>query len=443
MSDKAVCQTSCSPVAKDSDFKFKEEPDEADSGLTNPFRTEEGDVESIVKPDNENDGLTNPHLDLDGESTEEPVQSEEEERSPSATWERTPTASEEEEKNDATMVFSVHVDPVFSIATFGTQILSGRQDDKAFLWDLKNQCEPFEISLEDSAISVGFSHDGQQFSAASMDGRLEIYENSNPPNLLHTLETGDIEWTEWHPKGEAIAAGCSDGTVWLWSTKSGKNLAVFVGQGGRCTCGKWTIDGKYLVTGHELCYVKLWNPKTGAAKLTFDPKTTVFHEATITSIDTDPNNSRLAVSCGADGTARLLSLKKGNVLQVIEHTRGKLRSGFECGCFSPFPSLTFVATADLNGHVQITDISKSRVRATIDIAEKGVSNLLWDVTEKGMLWAATLDGRIMKIDARSGEVLQTLCGHSMQILDLAFVRSPDFRGLVSCGDDTAVLIYEF
>jgi len=447
MADTAVCQTSSLEAKNGVDEITKQEPDEAVSEGTTPYVRKEGDDKLNVEPNQESVEASSPPVneEEDAKSIEEPAEPEEPGRSPSATWEKTPTPtpSEEEEQNDAAMVFAEHEEAVFSIATFGTKIVTGGQDDKAFLWDFIEQLEPYEISMEDSVVSVGFSHNGQQFSAASMDGRLVIYETSDPPRLLHTLETGDIEWTEWHPKGQAIAAGCTDGTVWVWCTKTGNNLAVFVGQGGRCTCGKWTIDGRYLVTGHELGYVKLWNPKTGTAKFTFDPKIIVFHEETITSIDTDPNNSRLAVSTSADGSARLLSLKKGNVLQVIEHSKGKVRPGIECASFSPFPTLSFLATADLDGHVHITDIGRSRLRARVDVGPAGVSTLLWDDAEKGMLWASTLEGKIVKIDARSGEIVKTLFGHSAPILDLAPANSPDFRGLVSCGDDTTALIYVF
>lgn len=447
MADTAVCQTSSLVAKNGTDAILKEKADEQVSEGTPPYVRKEGDDKSNVEPSKESAEASSPPVneEEDVKSIEEPadVKPEEADRSASATWERTPTPTEEEEKNDAAMVFSEHEEAVFSIATFGTQILTGGQDDKAFLWDFVLELEPFEISLEDSVVSVGFSHNGQQFSAASMDGRLVVYESSDPPRLLHTLESGDIEWTEWHPKGEAIAVGCTDGTVWVWCTKTGNNLAVFVGQGGRCTCGKWTIDGRYLVTGHELCYVKLWNPKTGTAKLTFDPNAIVFHEATITSIDTHPKNARLAVSTSADGSARLLSLKKGNVLQVIEHSMGRVRPGIECASFSPFSHLPFLATADLDGHVHITDINRSRLRARVDVGPAGVSILVWDDVEKGMLWASTMEGKIVKIDARSGEMVQTLYGHSMPILDLALVKSPDLRGLVSCGDDSTALIYVF
>ena len=39
----------------------------------------------------------------------------------------------------------------------------------------------------------------------------------------------DIEWAEWHSKGNAVLAGSKDGTVWMWMAHNGQCVHVFAG----------------------------------------------------------------------------------------------------------------------------------------------------------------------------------------------------------------------
>ena len=36
----------------------------------------------------------------------------------------------------------------------------------------------------------------------------------------------DEQWLSWHPKGNVLAAGCEDATVWLWNRESFQALCL-------------------------------------------------------------------------------------------------------------------------------------------------------------------------------------------------------------------------
>ena len=92
----------------------------------------------------------------------------------------------------------------------------------------------------------------------------------------------DIEWAEWHSKGNAVLAGSKDGTVWMWMAHNGQCVQVFAGHDGGVAAGCFSSDGKHVLTGGEDGTVRIWLPKTGACKHSFEGH--FGHEAEVTCL---------------------------------------------------------------------------------------------------------------------------------------------------------------
>ena len=101
-------------------------------------------------------------------------------------------------------------------------VLTGGGDDKAYIWmynttaAVPSTTEPsilFELNGHtDSVTSVGFNFDGTLALTGAYDGTVRVWNVET--GQLHILLEGpeDIEWAEWHSKGNAIIAGSKDGT---------------------------------------------------------------------------------------------------------------------------------------------------------------------------------------------------------------------------------------
>jgi ribosome assembly protein SQT1 len=82
----------------------------------------------------------------------------------------------------------------------------------------------------DTVTCVGFNFDGTLALTASYDGTVRIWKVPSG-ELVQVLEgPEDIEWAEWHVKGNAVVAGSRDGTIWMWLTFNGQCVQVFAGK---------------------------------------------------------------------------------------------------------------------------------------------------------------------------------------------------------------------
>ena len=117
-------------------------------------------------------------------------------------------------------------------------IISGGGDDVSYLWtydgtamlqDPDRETGPGKgissyialASHRDTVTSVGFSADGKLAFSAGYDGMLKIFDAYTGQLLAEFDGPQDIEWAQWHTKGNAIIAGSNDGTIWMWVVMDG------------------------------------------------------------------------------------------------------------------------------------------------------------------------------------------------------------------------------
>jgi len=181
-----------------------------------------------------------------------------------------------------------HSDCVYVSAIHPTKpelCITGGGDDRAFLWTYdtflntplsteSRIMSSIELSgHSDTISSVGFNFDGTMALTSSYDGTIRTWDVTT--GLLKLVIDGpeDIEWAQWHSKGNAIVAGSNDGTIWMWLAHDGQCVQVFAGHDGGVSSGCFTSDGKFICSGGDDGTVRMWAPKTGQCKHVFDQQT--------------------------------------------------------------------------------------------------------------------------------------------------------------------------
>ena len=178
--------------------------------------------------------------------------------------------------------FSSHTDCVYCVAMHPTKkgtVITGGGDDRAFIWtyDVAADGVPsgsrdvIELTGHTDTVStVGFNFDGTLALTGAYDGTVRVWSVETGELKIVLEGPEDVEFAEWHSKGNAIIAGSKDGTVWMWLTQTGQCVQVFAGHDGGVSCGCFTKDGNVVCSGGEDGTVRLWAPVTGKCKHTFE-----------------------------------------------------------------------------------------------------------------------------------------------------------------------------
>ncbi|CAD6193968.1 unnamed protein product [Caenorhabditis auriculariae] len=142
---------------------------------------------------------------------------------------------------------STVLDIVSCRGTTTSSFISGHYDKKVRFWDSR-QMEPLRtVEMEQRVTSLDISLDGQQLLCSTRDETLSLIDVRNYGTLhMYSAEqyktTSDVSRCVFSPGGEFVAAGSSQGCVFVWNTKT-------------------TRLEKVLRGGHESPILSLsWNP---------------------------------------------------------------------------------------------------------------------------------------------------------------------------------------
>jgi WD40 repeat protein len=194
-------------------------------------------------------------------------------------------------------------------------VVIGDGSENTYFYDLdKKELIKKEKINKDSVSCVKFSNDNNYLVTGSLDGTVTIFETKEF-TILKIVEgsSSEVNWLEWHPKGPVFAFGCEDASVWVYHAINTKNNMSFFGHTESVTCGKFTPDGKYLVTTSEDCSTKIWDLKNNTILYTIKGKK--YHKAPVSALALGKNKAIIATGSFENEIA-LASYESGNVIFV-------------------------------------------------------------------------------------------------------------------------------
>jgi WD40 repeat protein len=335
-------------------------------------------------------------------------------------------------------VYCVAANPVFEDV-----VASGGGDDRAFLWSADDALLAHELrGHTDSVVACGFSVDGSLLATGALDNTVRVWDVEDG-SCVATLDgpNDGVQWVDWHPKGHVVVAGSDDGTVWMWMAGAGgKYMQMFAGHGGPVNAGKFTWDGKSLVTVSDDATLRVWNPKTGAVVHTVADHP--FHSAEITSLAL--HGARPL--CATGGMDNLVCVAHHGTGRALLALRGHSDS-VECvawaaskpGAAVPPYANMWLASGSVDGDAKLWDCEAGHCVRTF----KGHASTVVRVafTSHGgngdasslQLVTASADRTVRVWDARQETSVRVLHGHRSPILDGTLTKSG--LAFVSVGDD--------
>lgn len=344
----------------------------------------------------------------------------------------------------ASFVFQKHTGPVFCISINPQDehmVISGGQDDKAYIWNTQTGdvlLSSSDSEFTDSVSHASFNHDGKYVAAADMGGTIKIWKTTSQPfQLVWENKIQDILWIRWHPLANVLLVGEAVGMVYMWKIPSG-DCKILPDNIDITDAGSFMPDGKRAITCHLNGAVKVYNLATTNVIMKYDGPE--LNNDTIISLDVHPDNNLVALG---SLTSKLYILKTQGAKNLHEYTCTEERNregtdtSVECVSFSRnLPYNVVVAATDNALHVY--DYVKYEERGSIPI-EEGVTRLVWP-EQSHIVYVGTKVGKVALCDVRALQRVATYEGHSKSILDISITK--DRKTLVTASDDETVRIFQ-
>jgi hypothetical protein len=169
------------------------------------------------------------------------------------------------------------------------------------------------------------SPDGQSLAAGLENGTVllwtlksgKLQEITVPGGPVNKVPRGPVLSLSFSPPdGQRLAAGFEDGTVLLWTLKSGKpQVQEITVPGGPVLSLSFSPDGQRLATGFESGTVLLWTLKGGKLQETPETKKVFVFKSKVRSLSFSPDGQSLAAGF-EDGTVSLWTLKDEKLQEI-------------------------------------------------------------------------------------------------------------------------------
>jgi len=342
--------------------------------------------------------------------------------------------------DNSILTFQQHSGSVFCCSVNpkdNSMIVSGGEDDKAFVWNMSDGKILFECSNHhDSVTNAQFSHDGVFLATADMSGFIQVWKLATK-SMVWNFEVGDLNWLEWHQESHILFAGAVEGETWMWKIPSG-DCKTIAGFGIQNECGKILPDGRRLAVGYVDGTVKVFDLKT--LNVTQQLSKASAHTSAVSCLSCSRDNTLVATG-SLDTCAKLFNTQTGKVIATLccENSSSEEGNSVETVSFCPDTTLSVVATGTLNGKISFWDIPSQIERQTYE-QNAGVVKMLWHPQKPYLLFSAGLDGIIRLIDSRNGTLVHEYTGHTANILDIAL--SNDGKFIISSSDDQTCKVFE-
>lgn len=351
-------------------------------------------------------------------------------------------------RDDAVLVLREHTSETLAVAASpsdGNQIITGGMDEIGLIWDLELQRSVAKVDGgKDSVSTVAFSHDGMLAAFGSENGAISIVymDGREVPGKPLDGPGDTIHFLSWHPRGPVLLAGSGDSVAYMWNAAKCSFMMAFAGHENAVSCGRFTADGKLVVTGSLDSSVRVWSPTTGSTLVRIqrgmDGLRGAFHSADIHCLDVgslSTSASNLVASGCAAGDVFICHRETGQIVVALPRHEG----GVETVAFSSSQMRpVLLASAGADGIIRVWDVDVNAERCRF--SHGGViAKLVWHPSLP-VLVSGSSDGTVALWDVLSGQQLNKFEGHQAFISDVCFASNSEF--IASTSGDGTVRIFD-
>ncbi len=273
--------------------------------------------------------------------------------------------------------------------------------------------------------ALAFSPDGRYLAAGESEGSVFLWQLAGwQPYLVLKAHRQSVSSVVFSPDGAVLASGGFDGRVCLWSVASGALLAE--SHPHTDTVGGITLGpgGALVASGGADHQIVLWDWRSGETRR-------LQERAAVNGVAFSPDGGLLA-SARDDKEIGIWDWRSGTLVGTLRGQTDKVRS------VAFHPSGTLVATGGEDKRICLWQLDHSQAARTLD----GHAGWVWALAfspDGGSLASASTDRTIRLWDVATGQIRRTLIGHAGWADAVAY--GPDGMTVASGGYDQTIRLW--
>lgn len=212
-----------------------------------------------------------------------------------------------------------HTGIVLSVAVSadGAMVASGGGDNQIRLWDVPKNSPITSINAHDTAATAAaLTPDGKTVATADATGVVRLWDAAAGTQKLQAKLPLGIAFLDWRKDGGQLAAGASNGMVWLLNPADGAIQGTFGTHATELTGLSWAPNNQLYTSGAD-GVVRRWPTQTTPSVVTGDNTDAVL------SVAVNPNGSTL-VTAGKDKTVRVFNRADGKQVRTLDGHGGEV-----------------------------------------------------------------------------------------------------------------------